>query len=120
MSIKDFRDYLAAQTGDVFYPLSFPTSSPNNCSIVSLSGGSTPQGGVVRTTLQVISRADHPATGEQLALKIKNVLDQSTSFNAGSIRVIFCAAANPFPLYLGTDENQLYKFSMNYNLILEV
>lgn len=118
--INDMRAYLEAQTGEKFYPLGFPASAPSDCSAVSFDGGSPAKAGISRTNLQIITRADHPATAEQKALQIKQFLDGKTNFDVGAAHVLFISAANPFPLYLGTDGNGLFSYSMNYEMLLEV
>lgn len=120
ISINDLRAYLEANTGEKFYPLTFPTNAPNDCSVVSFSGGEPPRRGLSKAHVQVITRATHPATAEANALRIKNFLHQKTDFNVGEAHVVFCSALNPFPLFIGQDENGRYKYSLNYQMLMEV
>jgi Bacteriophage minor capsid protein len=119
VSIKEFADYLDAETGFKVYPLAFPTNAEENSSTVQFSGGNPTRAGIVRANLQVITRATHPAIAEANALEIKELLDGSSDFIVGATNVVLCSANQPFPLFIGTDSNNRYKFSINFSLIME-
>lgn len=120
MGVNELAQYLAGQTQETFYPLRFSLNSPNHASIINFSGGLPSRAGVARISVQIVTRADHPETAEQSALKIKKFLDHKANFDVGSTHVILSFAENPVPLYIGQDNNQRHQFSMNYMFILEV
>lgn len=120
MGINDLSQYLASHIPETFYPLSFSASSPDECSVVSFTGGNPVSLGLSRVFVQIITRAKHPATAEAKALQIKDFLNNKTNFDVGNSRVVFVSAQNPMPLYLGTDENGRYKYSLNYLFLMEV
>jgi hypothetical protein len=119
LSINDLRAYLEANTGEKFYPLTFSVNAPNDCSVVLFNGGQ-PRRGLSKVHIQVINRATHPATAEAKALQIRDFLHNKTNFDVGTTHVVFCTALNPFPLFIGQDENGRYKYSLNYEMLMEV
>lgn len=117
--INDIAQYIELHTQEKVYPLVFSLDSPTHASTVQFNGGQPAQAGISRVNLQVITRSDHPAAAEQRAMQIKTFLNQQTNVQMGSAHIIYVAAENPFPLYIGTDENGRYRYSMNYQLLIE-
>jgi Bacteriophage minor capsid protein len=112
---------LEVGVGGEFFPLRFPSDSPDACSQVEITGGTAINGGVGRMNVQVISRDVHPANAEQLATNIRSYLNDKADFLISeNVQVVLVKPQNPVPLYIGTDKNQRHLFSMNYNFILGV
>lgn len=119
-SLIDLKTFLETNTGETFYPLTFPINAPDNCSTVLFNGGEPPKRGLSKAQIQVITRATHPATAEANALKIKDFMHMKTNFDVGTAHVVFCSALNPFPLFIGQDDNGRYKYSLNFQMAMEV
>ena len=100
------------------YPSSFPTNAGNECIVVSFNGGQM-LGTVAYPSLQVVCRADMPQRTYDIAVEVSDYLAslQDVRLVNGDL-VIHCKKSNPFPLYLGQDENRRHMYSTNYTLIL--
>lgn len=120
IGINDLVQYLKGHIQQNFYPLTFSLNSPDAASQVQFSGGNPVRGDLYQVSVQIITRDTHPATAEQKALEIKQFLNRKSDFLVGDAHVVFVSAQNPFPLYLGTDDNGRYKYSMNYQFLMEV
>lgn len=113
---------LSDGVGGSFYPLRFPTNSPDASSQVEITptGGAT-VGGVGRMNVQVITRDAHPSYAESKALTIRSYLNDKADFLlAENVQVVLVKAQEFSPMYLGTDENGRHLFSHNYNFIMGV
>lgn len=77
------------------------------------------KGGVGSVEVQIIIRASHPEEANKWATELQEQLDKKTGFNVGKTRVILAEVKNPFPLYIGKDENDRYKYSIEAWLLIE-
>ncbi|MCY8048449.1 minor capsid protein [Bacillus haynesii] len=117
----DLVNLLKNGVGGNFYPLSFPSASPDNSSQVEVMPLGATVGGVARVTVQIITRDVHPTYAEKKAQYIRSFLDGKTDFLiAENVQVVFVQANSLVPQYIGTDNNGRHLFSMNYNFILGV
>lgn len=117
----DLANLLKKGVGGEFFPLRFPSNSPDASSQVEITTGTPIVGGVGRVNLQVITRDIHPSNAELKALSIRSYLSDKTDFLiTENVQVVYVQAVQPVPLYIGTDTNNRHLFSTNYNLILGV
>ncbi|QGG47652.1 minor capsid protein [Heliorestis convoluta] len=103
-----------------FYPNAFPTEGENNCAVLRLTGGRQYKSKVQRPAFQFIIRAEHPALAEERAWQIYKVFNEKRNFDVGESHVIFCVAQEATPLYIGTDENERFLYSLNFTTVTEV
>jgi hypothetical protein len=120
MRVMDAVDYLKSNVPYTYYPNAFPSSAPNDCATVILTGGGERDTNVGRPSLQVIIRAAHPLTADDKAWEIYGHFDNVTNLTVGTTTVIFCAPQQSSPLYIGTDESARSLYSVNFNMITEV
>jgi Bacteriophage minor capsid protein len=112
---------LKVNVGGNFYPLAFPTTSPNDSSQIEVTTGTTVNGGVGRINVQVITRDSSMAKAEAKSLSIRSYLNDKTDFLlTENVQVVHVIAQQITPLYMGTDGNGRHLFSLNYNFILGV
>jgi hypothetical protein len=117
----DLVNLLKDGVGGEFFPLRFPSKSPDASSQVEITTGTPIVGGVGRMNVQVITRDVHPANAEQQSLAIRSYLNDKADFLlTENVQVVYVQAVQPVPLYLGTDGNKRHLFSMNFNFILGV
>lgn len=102
------------------YPSNFPTNAANECIVVSFTGGQTLEG-VLYPALQVVCRADRPQITYDIAVEVSEYLAslQDVRLSNGDL-IIHCKKSNPFPLYIGQDENRRHMYSTNYTLVISL
>ena len=107
--------------GGEFFPLRFPSNSPDASSQVEITGGTEVNGGVGQINVQVVTRDIHPSIAEKTSNTIRSYLNDKADFLiTENVQVVLVRASNPVPLYIGTDKNERHLFSMNYKFILGV
>lgn len=117
----DLVNLLKDGVGGEFFPLRFPSDSPDASSQVELSPLGATTGGVGYMNAQIITRDVHPSLAEQKALSIRSYLNDRTDFLiTENVQVVHVQAQSIVPLYIGTDENKRHLFSINYKFILGV
>jgi Bacteriophage minor capsid protein len=118
--ILDFVNFVETYSPIKYYPHSIPVTDKKEAGMVRiLPSYRTVKGGVASVELQIIIRASHPERAEQLATELQKQLDKKTGFNIGETRVILLEVKNSFPLYIGKDENDRYKYSVDAVLLIE-
>jgi hypothetical protein len=122
--IIDFVEFIEAYSELTFYPNSFPKDeqlTADDTGIIRLTPlNRNTAGGVGSVQLQVITRATHPNNAEKYAMEILKSIKDKTSFFMGEYRIIHVKIDNPFPMYIGTDENNRYKYTFNADVLLEI
>lgn len=118
MRTLDIKRYLETQIPYTYYPNAYPDSAPADCARVVVLPGGQADREVNRPSLQIVVRASHPATAENKAWEIQNLLQNKTNFTVGSVRVIVCRALSA-PLYMGPDANGRVEYSLNFTLLTE-
>ncbi|MFD9628676.1 minor capsid protein [Peribacillus muralis] len=118
--ILDFVKFVETYSPIKYYPHSIPVTETGDAGMVRiLPTYRAVKGGVASVELQIIIRASHPEKAEQWATELQDQLDKKTSFNIGDTRVILMEIKNPFPLYIGKDENDRYKYSVDAWILIE-
>lgn len=100
------------------YPSNFPTNAGDECIVVSFNGGQV-VGTVSYPSMQVVCRADSPQRTYDIAVEVSDYLASLSDVRiASGDLIIHCNKSNPFPLYIGQDENRRHMYSTNYTLVL--
>lgn len=120
MHTIDLLDFLGANVPYSYYPNAFPATAPDSCGVVKVTGGTSPTPTLSRPSFQVVIRARHPSDAEDKAWEVYEFFNLKRSFDVGSLHVIYCNAQQSSPLYIGTDDNGRFLYSVNFNTISEV
>lgn len=120
MQSKDLLDFIKTYIALTFYINEFPVAAPDDCGVVRVTGGAGPSGNLAEPTFQVLVRAGHPATAEARAWEVYQFLNYKRDFNVGATHVILCSAMQSSPMFIGTDENGRFIYSLNFKNITEV
>ncbi|MCS0827385.1 minor capsid protein [Cytobacillus firmus] len=118
--IMAYVAFAEQHSGISFYPHSFPMDAGDEVGVVKLMPMyGQAKGGVGTAQLQVIIRSTHPEKAELIATTMMKSVDNLTSFNIGDNRIIQLSVTNPFPLFVGKDENNRFKYSFDVKVLLE-
>lgn len=120
MRVIDLVGYLKTNVPYTYYALSFPATAVDDCATVKVIGGGEPNRSIASPSIQVLVRAKSPATAEAKAWDVYNHFNLKSNFNIGTTQVTYCNAQQSSPLFIGTDENRRYVFSVNFKTITEV
>lgn len=120
MRVMDLINTVKQAVNYTYYPNQFPATANDDCATVELTGGSPGNAQIARPSFQVLVRAKDPATAESKAWEIFNAFKLKRDFQVGSVKVIYCNAQNSTPLFIGTDENGRFLYSLNFSTITEV
>ena len=119
--IIDFVEFVEEHSELTFYPNAFPLdNSIEAAGICKITPMSPLKAGVATIELQLIVRATHPETAEKYAIDLRKALSDHTAFTVGEIRVIHLTVPNPIPNYIGKDENNRYKYSINCRVMIQI
>lgn len=120
MRVIDLVGYLKTNVPYTYYALAFPSTASDDCATVKVTGGGEPNRSVSSPSIQILVRSKNPSTAETKAWEVFNHLNLKSNFNIGSTQVIYCNAQQSSPLFIGTDDNGRYLFSVNFQTITEV
>ncbi|WP_243237424.1 minor capsid protein [Heliobacterium chlorum] len=103
-----------------YFANTFPVKA-NDCAAVRLTGGreSSIKANVRRPTIQILIRVEDPALADAKANELFRTFNGKRDFDVGNTHVIFCAAQQSSPLFLGLDESNRSIYSINFSLITE-
>lgn len=120
MRILDLINVIKQGVNYQFYPNAFPETAADDCATVQLTGGGPADREISRPSFQVLLRAKSPADAEAKAWEVYSFMNRKRDFYVGTARVLFCNASQSTPLYIGTDENGRFLYSINFTTITEV
>ncbi|WP_243237461.1 minor capsid protein [Heliobacterium chlorum] len=103
-----------------YFANSFPAMG-DDCAVVRLTSGgrSSVKANLNRPSLQILIRASDPAMTEANATELYQSFNGKRDFDVGATHVIFCAAQQSSPLFLGQDDNDRSIYALNFSLITE-
>lgn len=109
---------------DVFYPHAFPVDYETDLNDVAGVARILPtfrpsKGGLATIEVDIIIRAGHPAIAEEKAIELSRNIDKQTAFYIGDTRVVLLEVKNPIPIYIGRDENDRHKYSVEAWILVE-
>jgi hypothetical protein len=100
------------------YPVEFPLNAPAGSCMVEVYANTEAKAGTFPITVQIKVRDEHPALSEATSYKFKELLENKTDFNIGSVQVVLVKSQNPIPLNMGKDEKGRYLYSNNFRFIV--
>ncbi|MDQ0976614.1 hypothetical protein QFZ31_006666 [Neobacillus niacini] len=100
------------------FPTEYPLNSPVNSNIVELQANTEAKAGVFPMIVQIKVRDEHPSKAEATSFVFRNLLENKTNFNIGSVQVIMVKSQNPIPLAMGKDINGKYLYSNNFRFMI--
>lgn len=122
MKIVDLADYIQAAVGIPIFPLAFPsaTTAPVDVGTVQfLTSYTKSKGGTQRVNVQMIVRSDTPEKAEKFALDLASHFDSKTNYDIGDYHIIFTDMRTPFPLFVGKDNADHYRYSVSMVLLVD-
>lgn len=122
MKIVDLADYIQAQLGIPIFPLAFPGTldAPTDVGTVQfLTSYTKAKGGTQRVNVQMIVRSDTPEKAEGYALDLASHFASKTNYTIGGNHIIFTDMRTPFPLFVGKDNADHYRYSVNMVLLID-
>lgn len=120
LSVMDVVAYVKTVDAETaYYPNNFSLGAPSNAGYVRLYSGRPASEWTPKKypTVQVVIRADHPSVGEAKANDIYTHLHNRRQFDVGQTRIISATADQSAPLYLGSDENGRFLYSVNFTMV---
>lgn len=122
MKILELVDFVKTQSTYDVYPLAFPSAekAPGNAiAIQYLTSYTKAKGGMSRVNIQMIVRSNHPAQAEDEALRLANYFYNKTDFMVGITHVILTDIRTPFPLFVGRDNGDNYRYTVTMNFLID-
>jgi hypothetical protein len=118
--IMDLVAFCEANSVLKFYPHTFPITESDELGLVRITPTfRASKAGLATIEISIIIRSTHPSIAEEHAIKLMKAIDKRSSFNIGDTRVVLLEVKNPFPIYLGKDENDRYQYSNDAWLLIE-
>jgi hypothetical protein len=119
VSVIEVVRFLRQEFPDLsIYPIEVPLNAPVGASMVTVQGTTEAKAGMFPMIVQIKVRDEHPALSEATSYKFKELLENKTNFNIGSVQVVLIKSQNPAPLYLGKDEKGRYLYSNNFRFVI--
>jgi hypothetical protein len=112
--------YVRVSVPFTYYANAFPATAPDNCGVVKVTGGGSPNRSLKYPSFQIVIRAGHPGEAEAKAWEVYDFFNLKRGFDVGETHVIYCNAQQSAPLFIGIDENDRFLYSINFNTISEV
>ena len=102
------------------YALNFPEYVQGEFTKLEITSGVQELGGVLDFNIQFMSKANHPAKAEAIAVNIINTLDMKTNieFYNKQYQLILIKASSPQPYFVGETEAGEYIFSTDFRLLV--
>jgi hypothetical protein len=122
MKITELVEYLETVTTLPVFPLAFPAAEgqyPEAMVVQFLTSYTKSKAGTQKVNIQMIVRSNHPEPAEEYALQLAKHFDMRTNFNVGKTHVIFCDLRTPFPLFVGRDNAEHYRYSVTMNFLVD-
>ena len=116
--IMEFIRWFKSELSMTVYPLVFPVTAPDECSIVTFTDILGSKGDVKHLECTVYCRAERPDRALQNANKVIKRLDKETSLVFGDIQVLLISAITPVGKFAGVDQNGLNIFQASFKIII--
>lgn len=116
MRILEITEYIENKTGLTIYPIQFPKELVEVIKVLIIASDDVGDG-VKDITIEVMTKATHPARAEELAYKVISDIGTITDEDYNGYQVILCRSMNE-PDYEGETANGAYVFSCDFNLLV--
>lgn len=100
------------------YPIEYPLNSPVNSNKVEIQANTEIKADTYPLNVQIKVRDNHPSSAEETCFKFRNLLENKTNFELGSVQVVMAKSQNPVPLYMGKDFDGSYLYSNNFRFMI--
>jgi hypothetical protein len=115
-----FIRFLKTLTPLKLYPHAFPLEEQDDLGVVrTMPTFKKARGRSVWVEIQIIVRSIHPEVSERYALDLIEQLDRRTNYDIEDLHVILTRVNSPVPIYIGKDENDRYKYSINISFLVD-
>lgn len=116
MRILEITNFIQDKTGLKIYPIQFPTEAQK--AVKALISASEYEGaGVKDITIEVMTKAMHPAEAEELAYEVIEAIGAITDEDYLDYQIILCRSMNE-PDFEGETEAGAYVFSCDFQLLV--
>ncbi|MCU6709355.1 minor capsid protein [Paenibacillus sp. J5C_2022] len=115
------KSYVESVVPYTYYHNEFPVNAAVNAAYVRITGGYRPDQWTSkrRPSFQIVIRNVGPAA-ETVAMALYEAFHQRRFYDIGTQHIVASFADQSAPLYLGTDENGRYMYSVNFTATLLV
>jgi hypothetical protein len=99
-----------------YYGNEFPKAANDNCGVVRVDGGGTPDlytVGLKNPSVQVIIRHRKAIDAETISQDVWNLFHAKEHYDVGNTKVYISMCDQSEPLYIGKDENNRTIYSIN-------
>lgn len=102
------------------YAINFPAYTKGNFIKLEITSGVQELGGVMDFNVQFMTKANHPAEAEGVALNIIYKLDMVTDieFCEGKYQLILAKASSTQPYFVGETDSDEFVFSVDFRLLV--
>ena len=122
MRIQELIKYIKSLVPFSLYPNAFPTTSEDECGVVTISAGIgiDSDTGVKRPGFQILIRgkAKDSAKTEERAYEIFEALANKKEQQIGGLSVVIIRPNGSAPFYIGMDERERPLYSMNFTTVI--
>ncbi len=116
MRILEITDFLSNETGLTIYPIQFPQDKSESVKAMIISSDGEGDG-VKNITIEVMSRAYHPATAEELLHEVTKVIGLATDIDYEGYQIILARALGE-PQFEGESKSGYYLFSCDFQILV--
>lgn len=116
MRILEITEYIENKSGLTIYPIQFPTELEQAIKVMIIAS-SDEGAGVKDITIEVMTKALHPADAEGLAYKVIEAIGAITDEDFLDYQIILCRSMNE-PDYEGETKAGAYVFSCDFQLLV--
>lgn len=120
MSITKLTRLFSDLIGQRVYAIQFPDFMKGQAIKLEITTGISDKGGIKDFNVQLMIKADHPATAEDIALQVIQSLDMRTDieFDDNRLQLVLCKATAPQPYYVGELVSGEYIYSIDFRLLV--
>lgn len=120
MNIQSLSVLFTDLLGIKVYRLQFPEDTLGEAIKVETTSGVIDKGGIKDFNVQFMTKADHPAKSEQLALSLIEQLHKVTDreFNDGKYQLVLCYCQAPTPNFVGELTSGEFVYSVDFRLLV--
>lgn len=119
MNIQSLADLFSEIIGVKIYNLQFPEDVFGEAIKVETTSGMIDSGGIKDFNIQFMTKAEHPAVAEQMAISLIDKLHKVTDrvFNGGRTQLVLCYCQTPTPSFVGELSNGEFIYSVDFRLL---
>ena len=116
MTLMDLCNLSKQETKLPVYPVTFPPTVVD-CLKLEVTAGEAVAGGIDRITVQIMSKAKHPAKAEELIQQVKSKMN-FTDKDYKEHNIILCKPFNEV-FYVGETDTHCHIFAIDLQLVID-